>query len=307
MSCSGVSLENMRVGVVGAGLMGASIAGVFAGAGARVVLFDPVEPARKSAIPRIRRQLSDRGCDVEAASRIELTADMARFADRIDLMVEAAPEELDLKHRIFSELENINSTAVLATNTSSLRVAEISSVLASPHRMVGMHWFNPPHLVPLVEVIAGTASEGCVEWVMEVLKSVGKVPVRVNHDQAGFIANRLQVALWREAFHLVESGVCDAESLDAVVRNSFGPRLAVMGPMENADYIGLDLVTNIHRAIYPHLCAAEQPATVLTERVDTRRLGAKTGAGFTEWPEGRYERATARLTEHLLKTFSPSR
>ena len=197
-------------------------------------------------------------------------------------------------------------STVLATNTSVYRVGEVAARTAHPERVLGTHWFNPPHLVPLVEVIQGDQTGlGQVEWVIEILGQAGKVPVHVRRDVPGFIGNRLQHALWREAISLVQDQVCDAQTIDLVVRNSFGPRLAAMGPMENADYVGLDLVAAVHDYVFPSLNRDQHAAATLRELVDAGRLGAKTGSGFEEWPAGRREEAAARLEDHLLRQFHP--
>ena len=163
-----------------------------------------------------------------------------------------------------------------------------------------MHWWNPPDLIPIVEVIRGTGtSEHTMDAAMELLVRAGKLPVRVERDVPGFVGNRLQHALWREAIDLVASGVCDAETVDLVVRNTIGLRLGEMGPIENADYVGLDLTLAIHRQVLPSINRDPFPSPLLEDLVAQGRLGAKSGSGFLSWPPGSRDAAATRLAAHV--------
>ncbi|MEU4513751.1 3-hydroxyacyl-CoA dehydrogenase NAD-binding domain-containing protein [Nonomuraea wenchangensis] len=288
-------VEDTRVAVIGAGLMGHSIAGVFAGAGSQVSLFDTHEPALRQGLADMRRQL----LDPEAADGVTICSELPAAVAAAHLVIEAVPERLELKQRIFAEVSDLAPEAVMATNTSVLKIAEVGR-RADRRRVLGTHWFNPPHLVPLVEVVESDATDpACVAWVMGVLRQAGKLPVHVRRDIPGFLGNRLQHAMWREALHLVETGACDAETIDLVVRNGFGLRLPAMGPIENADYVGLDLVLAVHEYLFPHLSRDEEPSRLLREAVDAGRLGAKTGAGLLTWPPGRQDEARKRLDAQL--------
>jgi len=220
-------------------------------------------------------------------------------------VIEAVTENLALKQDLFHQVGEWAPHAVLATNSSVLRTTDVAARTTNPARVLGTHWFNPPHLVPIVEVISGeeTAFE-YVSWVMDLLVQAGKTPVHVRKDVPGFIGNRLQHALWRVAMHLVATGVCDAETVDLVARNSFGLRMAAIGPIENADYVGLDLTLAVHENVFPSLCHDESPSPLLQEHVRKGELGAKTGKGFTEWPAGRREEVAKRLDDHLLKELA---
>lgn len=287
--------DQMCVAVLGAGLMGHSIAGVFAAAGASVRIYEPVAEARAAAGQRIAAQQP--AVDVVA---ITCTDDLEAATARADLVVEAAPENLDLKRDLFGRLGELLPDTVLATNTSGYRVTEIARGVHRPERVVGTHWFNPPHLVPLVEVTQGEqTSDEVVVRMLELHRAIGKAPVHVRRDVPGFIGNRLQAALWREAIHMVEAGIADAEDVDLVVRNSIGLRLAAVGPLENMDYIGLDLASAIHAYVYPDLGAETDVQQLLAERIEQGRLGAKSGAGIYDWPDGRREAVAARLDAHL--------
>jgi len=167
---------------------------------------------------------------------------------------------------------------------------------------VGTHFWNPPHLLPLVEVIrAKDTSQDTMEKTMALMGKVGKKPVWVKKDVPGFLANRLQHALWREAISIVENGIADAAEVDVAVKNSFGLRLPVLGPMENADLAGLDLVLAIHDYVLEHIEDSHDPSPILKEKVDEGDLGLKTQRGFQEWPPERADGLKKGLVDYLLK------
>jgi 3-hydroxybutyryl-CoA dehydrogenase len=294
-------IAHTRVAVIGAGLMGHSIAGVLAAAGAAVSVYDSQSAALAALPGRVAGQLVQLQRDADIAAAISLEENLARAVAGAHLVIEAVPEDLSLKQDLLAAVGTLVPEAVLATNTSVLRIGEVAAKTARPARVAGTHWFNPPHLVPVVEVVQGPeTSRDCIDWLIHILEQAGKMPVHVRKDLPGFIGNRLQHALWREALHLVDDGVCDAATVDKVVRNSFGLRLAAMGPLENADYVGLDLILAVHAYLFPSLCRDSEPANVLQELVARHELGAKTGSGFGEWPPGRREEAAARLDAYLL-------
>ncbi len=292
---------DLRVSIIGAGLMGHSIAGVFAAAGAKVTVHDVVDEALDAVPERVAAQLRTLDRDPAPAAAIMLNRELAPAVADADLVIEAVSEDLALKQKLFAEVSRENRHAVLATNTSVLRIGAVAQDAVAPDRVLGTHWFNPPHLVPLVEVVqAECTSEETVSSTIGVLQEAGKLAVHVRRDIPGFIGNRIQHAMWREALSLVDAGVCDAETVDLVVRNSFGLRLAAMGPVENADYVGLDLVRAVHAYLFPSLSADRQPSARMRELVDAGHLGAKSGHGFLNWDDGQRERAAQRLEAHLL-------
>jgi 3-hydroxybutyryl-CoA dehydrogenase len=281
--------------------MGHGIAQVLAASGASVTLHDPDPAVLASAPDRVAANLRALGLDPAVARRIRLDADLASAVAAADVVFEAAPEDLELKQSLFARLDALApATSILATNTSVMRVTEIAARAARPERVVGTHWWNPPYLVPLVEVVPGRHTRAeVVDRVCDLLAGVGKTPVRVRQDVPGFIGNRLQHALWRQAFELVDAGVCDAEAIDTVVKASFGPRLAVLGPMENADLVGLDLTLQIHDYVLPTLDPPSAPSAGLRDRADQGRLGMKTGDGFHRWTPERADAVRRRMLEHL--------
>ncbi len=281
------------VAVVGAGLMGRRIAGVMAGAGFRTVLTD----ANADILPAA---LGD--AQAMCSGNVDLTADadVAAAVSGVDLVIEAIVENLEIKRKVFALLRAANPDAILATNSSVIPITAIASELADTSACVGMHWWNPPDLIPIVEVIRGAGtSDVAMDLCVEALTRAGKMPVRVERDVPGFVGNRLQHALWREAIDLVASGVCDAETVDLVVRNTIGLRLAEMGPIENADYVGLDLTLAIHQQVLPSINSDPFPSPYLAELVAEGSLGAKSGHGFLDWPEGSREAAAKRLAAHV--------
>jgi 3-hydroxybutyryl-CoA dehydrogenase len=304
-------LDHLNVAVVGAGLMGHGIAQVFATAGARVSIYDPAPEMLASVPTRIAANLELLGEDAAVARDVRLAGDLAAAVAGADWVFEAAPERLALKQTLFAEIEAaVGPDCIIATNTSVMRVTEIVAHLRRPECAVGTHWWSPPYLVPLVEVVPGErTAPATVQAALSLLDEVGKTAVHVRRDVPGFIGNRLQHALWRQAFELVDAGVCDAETIDKVVKAGFGSRLGVLGPMENADLIGLDLTLEIHEYVLPTLDPPSQPSAGLRRRVAEGELGAKTGSGFRDWSAGEVDALRrsvfSRLVADARRTPSP--
>ena len=211
-------------------------------------------------------------------------AELAAAVRDADFVFEAGPENLELKRRLFEEVEQAAPAhALLASNTSVIPITQIMAGLERQGRTLGTHWWNPPYLVPLVEVIQTEHTDpSAVETMTDLLRAVGKTPVTVRKDVPGFIGNRLQHAMWREAIALVERGVCDAETVDTVVKSSFGMRLAVLGPLENADLVGTDLTLAVHEHVLPDLDRTPGPLPYLKSLVEGGRLGMKNGRRVPE-------------------------
>ena len=301
-----------RAVVVGAGLMGRGIAGVLAAGGLDVVLCDIQPDVLAQAVPAARavaaQAVGTRSAGHgQASGHVSASSELTAAARDADLVVEAVIENLEVKREVFARIAAAAPGAVLATNTSVLPVTAITERAADPRRVLGTHWWNPPELIPVVEVVPGprTAQE-VTGRVMNLLNHLGKTPVRVNRDVPGFIGNRLQHALWREAIALVADGVCDADTVDLVARNTIGLRLARMGPIENADYVGLDLTLAIHAAVLPALNTDGAPSPLLRALVRRDDLGAKSGQGFLAWPPGSRETAARELAAHV-RAQEPSR
>jgi 3-hydroxybutyryl-CoA dehydrogenase len=293
--------DKARITVIGAGLMGHGIAQVFALAGHDVTITDSFTANLDTVKQRISANLADLGDNPDAVNRVTPEADLAAAVGNADYVVEAVLEDLPLKQQLFAEIEkHVRADTILASNTSVIPITEIMKDLHYRERALGTHWWNPPYLVPLVEVIGTqwTASK-TVEWTMALHKAIGKTPVHVKKDVAGFVGNRLQHALWREAIALVEHGICDAETVDTVVKAAFGRRLAVLGPLENADLVGTDLTLAIHKTVLSDIESRPGPSPYLEKLVADGKLGFKSGEGFRKWtPEQQQELRTA-VTRHL--------
>ena len=296
----------LHIAVLGAGLMGHGIALVMARAGHRVTVTDPVAEARAGLQDRIRQSLTLMGLDGETEgvlSRVALADAVPGAVRTADVVFEAAPEKMALKQAIFAEVEaHAPETCILASNTSVMPITGIMQGLARKGRALGTHWWNPPHMIPLVEVIRTEwTDDAAMASMMALLAGAGKTPVRVDKDVPGFIGNRLQHALWREAISLVERGICDADSVDTVVKSCFGRRLSVLGPLENADLVGTDLTLAIHETVLADLEARPGPSPYLQRLVAEGKLGMKSGQGFRAWTPEEAARVRNRVTTHLKK------
>lgn len=290
-----------RITVIGAGLMGHGIAQVFALAGHDVTIYDSFEKTLATAKARILTNLKDLGDDQSAVERVTPEGDLAKAVHNADYVVEAVLEDLPLKQKLFAEIEgHVRPDTILASNTSVIPITAIMQGLERRERALGTHWWNPPYLVPLVEVIETQwTSAEAVAFTMKLHADAGKKPAHVKKDVPGFIGNRLQHALWREAVSLVERGICDAETVDTVIKAAFGRRLAVLGPLENADMVGTDLTLAIHKTVLPDIDNRPGPSPYLEKLVKDGKLGFKTGEGFRTWSQEQQQELRAKVLRHL--------
>jgi 3-hydroxybutyryl-CoA dehydrogenase len=290
-----------KIGVVGGGLMGHGIAYLFAAAGHSVAVFEPAADIRAS-LPRRLLAIADLlDGDSALLQHIEAYDTLAPAMQGAAFVFEAAPEKLALKQQIFAALEEaVAPDTILASNSSAIPSTEIGRHLKHRERVVGTHFWNPPHLVPLVEVIQNEkTSDETIRRAMELLRDAGKTPVHVKRDVPGFVGNRLQHAMKREAIALVAAGVCDADTIDVVVREGFGARTAVLGPMEQADLVGLDLNLDIAEVLYEHLDRTPGPHQFLRDKVKAGKLGMKTGEGMRKWTPEAADAVRSRLSRFL--------
>jgi 3-hydroxybutyryl-CoA dehydrogenase len=299
----------LRVGILGAGLMGHALAAIFASFGSFVTVCESDQKTLASAKQRIDVTLKAAHLDPKVVDSIRLVRDLGDIDLECDFVTEAVSESLPLKQELFRRLDRLLPKALFATNTSVLSIGQVGMEMNSPDRLLGTHWWNPPYRIPVVEVVQGSATRPhYVQWTMSLLEALGKSPVHVKKDTPGFIGNRLQHALWREAFALIEEGACDAATVDFVARNTLGLKLGVLGPIENADYVGLDLTLAIHQHVFPALSSASLPQAVLRDAVAAGRLGAKTGEGMLAWTPGARDEVAARLNAHIAsQTSKPPR
>jgi len=300
-----------KIAVIGAGLMGHGIGQIFAVHGHDVTLVDLDEKILSSATVGIRNNLelmADHDFitpeEIDAAlARVSITTDTEKGVNGADFVVEAVVENLEVKQNIFKKLDQLCPTStILASNTSVISITEIARESVEKKRIVGTHFWNPPHLIPLVEVVPGTETmPETVDATYDLLLSVGKHPVKVKKDVPGFVANRLQHALWREAISIVENDIADAATVDECIKFGFGLRLPALGPMENSDMVGNDLVLAIHDYILEHIESSPDPSPLLREKVAKGELGFKSGQGFQSWSEEEIETSRKNLQHYLLK------
>jgi 3-hydroxybutyryl-CoA dehydrogenase len=292
-----------KVAVIGAGLMGTGIAQLLIAKGHHVTLYEPIEAARRSAIERVAAICAAIGEPAECVDALAVTGTLDAALDAAEWAIEAAPEKPELKQKLFDDMVRYAPPeTLLATNSSVIPVTTIAQRLSDSDaaRVVGMHFWNPPHLIPLVEVIQGqrTGAE-TVQRALEFLRAAGKAPVHVRHDMV--IGNRVQHALWREAIALVASGAIDAAGIDTVIKNSFGLRLSVLGPLENCDLVGIELVQDVHREVFPKLSRETEPNPLLQRMLDAGEHGMASGRGFYSWTPEQADAKRRQLTQHLLR------
>lgn len=277
----------LKVAVLGAGQMGSGIATLLADAGHSVTSWDAV-PAALDRLP----------------SSVKTTLDLEEAVTGADLIMEAIAEDLGVKHEVYKRISAVNDTGILASNTSSLPASELAKAVSNPGRFAIAHFFNPPRLVPLVEIVpASETREDVLQTLKAVLAAAGKLPVVLRKEVPGFVANRLQAALLREAFALVEDGVVAPEDLDLVVRASIAPRWAAGGPMTITDLGGLDIWKAVTTQLFPVLSNTDTPPRTITERVDRGELGAKTGTGIYQHQPEEDQKVRDRIEEHFKLEF----
>lgn len=273
-----------RIAVLGAGLMGGAIARTLAAAGHEVRAYDP-EPGRAAAA-------------VERATALAVDA-LAEAVRDADLVLEAAPERLDLKHALLAEVEPM-TTGILASNSSTFTPSQLAQPLAEPGRLLVTHWFNPADVVPLVEVVPHPATPAAsVDAVVAMLAAAGRHPVALAHEVDGFVGNRLQAALVREAMHLVESGVATRQQVDDVVRHGLGPRWAAVGPIRVMELGGLGVWEAVTDRLFPTLGDATEAPRMLRDAAAARRAGRPV-EGFGAVPPAEADDDRARIARRFL-------
>lgn len=282
-----------KAAMVGAGTMGAGFGLTFTLQGIAARLFD-INPAQLDlALQRIEQTFGlmvregciDAGQAEEAKKLISTHTDLEAALEGAPFVLEAVPEKLELKQELFPRLEQASAPdAILASNTSSLPVSEIVRDCARPDLVCGMHWFNPPDLVPLVEVVKGEkTSDATADLVYDLILRLDHVPIRVKKDVPGFIGNRMQLALFREAMHILNEGIGDPEDLDKAVKHGIGFRWSFLGPLETADLGGLDVWHAVASQLFPNLSDAKEPPAAFSALVEKGDLGVKTGRGFYDY------------------------
>jgi 3-hydroxybutyryl-CoA dehydrogenase len=296
---------NKHAAIIGGGTMGADVGAIFAFCGWVTHVVEPFGDCWKPSEQRLRHAVGQLGGD-PAQVRVELHAEPAELPwPRIGIVIECAPEKLALKQSIFASLARLAPDSVpLASNSSSFPISDIARGLPTCERMLGLHFFMPAHLVPAVEVVRGENTDPDLwESVAELMRTLGKVPVRVRKDLPGFLANRLQHALMREAFALIDAGLASPEDIDAAVRFGFGLRYLAAGPVLQKDLAGLDIHCAAAATMYPSLANNTAPGSTLAALVALGKLGMKTGEGFYRWDAASSTRERERYERVLLKAL----
>lgn len=291
-----------HVAVIGGGLMGCGIAFVFAYGGYSVSVCEPNPDRRAVVFEKIGAICELLGVTNDSLADVEVVEDIKSAVGNAVFVVEAATENLAIKQSIFQDMEKWSSSdTILATNTSAIPISKIADAVEYKGRVIGAHFWNPPHLIELVEVVLGEQSDpAAAQAAMGLLSAVGMTPVLVKKDVPGFIGNRLQHALKREAIALVANGVCDARTLDTVVKLGFGARLPVMGPLEQSDLLGLELTVAIHETLMPDLDVTAEVHPFLRHKIEMGELGAKAGQGFRNWTQDEADTARNGLNDFLV-------
>ena len=310
-------MADLRAVVVGTGMMGPGIAATLAAGGIATCLVsrnsenaDKGLLQAKALLSTLEKQgLLSSGQLAMALQCLSRSTDLDVQVVNADFVVESIPEDLALKQRFFQRLASVASRkSILASNTSGISISAIAEGCEHPERILTTHFWNPPHLMPLVEVVMGKRTvEAVAQQTMEILGRCGKTPVLVRKDTPGQLGNRLQHALVREAIHIIHEGIATAEDVDLTVKNGFGLRLPVWGVLEHADAVGLDLVKSVQDYVLPALRNDTCADPLLTQKVQEGNLGAKSGKGFYDWTVRDMSAAKARRDEFLIRFLRHSK
>jgi len=290
--------------VIGTGTMGPGMGAVLARAGIDTALYDVSPEALERAKTGV--ELANGVLDRLDAVRVEgggvrFERELADAVEGADVVIEAIPEKLELKQELFPELERLaGEEAILASNTSGIPITKIASVCAHPERVVGMHWSNPPHLIPMIEVIPGErTSPETVAATSALVRRVGYHPVE-EREVPGFVENRILYAILRECLDLVDRGVIDPQSLDLNVRWGIGYKLAVIGPMELLDMAGLDIYNAVGSYLNRDLSTSGEVSSTIRSLIEQGRLGMKTGGGLYDYTPEQIEELRAKRAAKLV-------
>jgi 3-hydroxybutyryl-CoA dehydrogenase len=307
-----MKLDDIRsISVVGAGIMGHGIAQVFAVGGYDVRLHDVTPEILEKAMARVRENLrifTENGFitseEADAAyGRIRTEPDLATAVSNTDIVVEAIKEDIELKRSMFNRLDELCAErTVLASNSSSLLISDFASGTKRQDRVVLTHWYNPPHIVPAVEVIKGVhTSQETADLMYDLLKKVRKLPIRINKEIPGYLLNRIQMALAREAWYLWQAGVASAEDIDLAVKGSLGFRLASIGPLMTADLGGQDTWCAVASYLFPLISDAHTPPEPYLKMVREGNLGMKTGNGFYNYTKEEWDAIIEKRDREFLQ------
>ncbi len=298
------------VAVIGAGTMGPGMAATFARHGYETRLFD-VKPEQlekaKGTVDFVYKTLIAGGFITEdeaekGKGNLTFTGDLAEAVKGAGYVVETVPEKLEIKQAVIKDIErHVSDDAVIGSNTSGIPISTLAEVSIKPERIVGMHWSNPPHLIPVIEVIKGDkTSQESLDITTALAKEIGMIPAQVDKDVAGFVENRILYAIMREALHLLDEGVASAEAIDTITKWGIGYKLAVIGPLELLDVAGLDIYTSVASYLNKDLNASPSISATVTSKVEEGKLGLKTGGGLFEYTPEEIQQLTQKRGKLLL-------
>lgn len=297
-----------RAAVIGTGMMGPGIAVTLAAGGVHTTIVSRTREGAERGLEAARKLEMRLAVDFLVPSKTSefiagATHSLEEAVSNADLVIESAPEDMEFKQGLFAELDSLaRPDAILASNTSGLSITAIASRCAHPERVVAAHFWNPPHLMPLVEIVKGErTADSVAQTLRELLRKCGKVPVVVKKDTPGQLGNRLQMALVREAVHIVEQGIADVEDVDLAARNGFGLRMPVYGIFEHQDAVGLDLGGRVLEYVAQDLYSEPRAPELYRQKIREGALGVKTGLGFYDWSEKSIDEVRQRRDEFLLR------
>lgn len=297
-----MAVDKRAAAIIGGGIMGGDVAIVFAAAGWKVHVMSPSQRTRDALPARIAAGLAKLAAAPAQAANVKIHARLEDLPWRsIGIVVEAATEDLPLKQELFAQLDTLARPDIaLASNTSNFPIGEIGKGLKHRARVAGLHFFMPAHLVPLVEVVSAEFTDSRVaEGLVKLMRGLGKAPIWVKKDVPGFVGNRLQHAMLREALYLINDGIIDAEGVDTAVRYGFGFRFIACGPVLQKEMSGWDTNYVVGTALYPHLYDEKSPPPFLKEMVVKGHLGMKSKQGFWKWDDAKIAREKARIERCL--------
>lgn len=306
-----MNVEQIKViGVIGAGTMASGIAESFAEGGYRVIQYNRSQLGLDRSLKLIRSNqenlIENRVLSIsDAQAALERITQTLKLEDlaATDFISESIIEKVDDKQQIFKKIDGIcKKDSIFTTDTSGLSITKIGSLVSNPSRFAGMHWWNPPHIIPLVEVIKGDqSSEETCQTTIELCKKIGKKPVYVKKDVPGFIGNRMQLALVREMFYMLEEGIATPEDIDTVIKYGPGPRWALMGPVRIADLAGLDTVNFVCSYLLAELNNSKGSPKILRQKIQNGELGAKVGKGFYSYSKAEASKIIEWRNKKLLE------
>ncbi|MBM3583134.1 MAG: 3-hydroxyacyl-CoA dehydrogenase family protein [Alphaproteobacteria bacterium] len=294
-----------KAAVIGLGTMGPGICATLARAGMTVTAYD-VSADQRAKMPELAKQadgvLAALGVAERTKAPITVADSLAAACAGAGLVIETVPEKLDIKQAVFKEIDAaVATTCIIASNTSGIPITKLQDGNLAPGRVVGMHWSNPAHVIPMIEVIAGNQTDkATVTWMVDTIKGLGLLPVVVEKDVPGFVENRVLYAIMRECVDLVEKGVISAEGMDACVSWGIGYKLSVIGPMALLDMAGLDIYQAVGSYLNKDLCNRADVASYVTGRTGQNKLGMKTGGGIYSYTPEQIPQLRASRAKKLV-------